>query len=471
MASGCLFWNGVDATTGAYLRRPLPLAEPARRVPRDGTRPPRRSRGVRDGVDVLDLAQAGWGVVFAAGTPQAVRDALAPLLAQRRSQAATRFRDELALQPGEGAAQFLLRHGVAHGPVDPDRMPYYLLLVGDPEAIPYAVQQQLDVQHAVGRVCFDSPAEYARYAAGVVVAEGRPRPASRRAVLFAPRHSGDPATELTERLVFALTDRLQQGRAGWSVEEVTADDATKPRLARLLGGGETPDLLFTAGHGIGFPPGDPRQLERQGGLLCQEWPGPLAGHGRPIPAGCYLAAGDVDEDADLTGLIAFHFACYSAGTPRLDSYAPLLEGGERQSAPRDFVARLPQRLLGLPKGALAAIGHVDTAWQYPFDWPGAGLQLQTFESVLSQLMAGRPVGLATEFFGQRHGEIAADLVSRLPTGGMPERTSDPGLTLLWLAHHDARSYVLLGDPAARLGGWAPPRPTPAAPGQRTWNPR
>ena len=352
---------------------------------------------------------------------------------------------------GETKENFLTRYGVGPGPANPKKVPYYLLIAGGPDSVPFRLQYQLDVQYAVGRLDFATPEEYANYAANVVAAESGAVTVPRRAAFFGPQNADDKATNLsTNYLVTPLAQNLLEGVKDWDIQTYLAGAASKAQLGRLLGGPETPALLFTASHGMGFRADNPLQLRHQGALLCQDWPGPRNWR-KPVTEreNFYFSADDVSTDAQLGGLIAFHFACYGAGTPQWDEFSQQLFTPPEQIAPHAFVARLPQRLLGPANGALAIVGHVERAWGCSFLWGGAG-QTEVFEAACRELMAGSTIGYALETFNERYAELATMLTLQLDAVQDGKRPQELELASLWTAHNDARSYTIIGDPAARL---------------------
>ncbi|HZF08755.1 MAG TPA: hypothetical protein VFE33_08205 [Thermoanaerobaculia bacterium] len=463
--------NGIDAATGepyypplpraavSRLARGLPGGDPARAAARRERRTARPRLGLREGLDPKDLAAAGWGIVFPKDSDPAVREALAPLVEHRRAQAAARderfFRllaGEDGVQPSESWRDFRNRHGGGPDEADPAKLPFYLLLVGDPEALPFELQGGLDLQYAVGRLAFDTAEEYAHYAQSVVAAEtigAAGAGAPRCAACFGVQNPGDPVMELTAlHLVPAVASFLARERPDWTVATHLGETATKAHLARLLGGEETPALLFTATHGVCFHDDVERQRREQGSLLCQDWPGSGA-----VTRAHYFCAEDVVVEGGhgLAGLIAFHFACHGAGTPRLESYPREDGGAPRPLAPAAFVSRLPQRLLAHPQGgALAVVGHVERAWCHSFVWNGEE-EAQMFQSTFLRLLDGYPVGAALEPFGQRYAHLAVELEEERQSVGFG-KLDDSRLLELWTAANDARNYALLGDPAVRLPG-------------------
>ncbi|MCP4656677.1 MAG: hypothetical protein GY856_14790 [bacterium] len=453
-----LIFNGLDRRTGEYLLPPMSVQELSEHL-RAGTvdlRGEPRGEPV-PGVDPKDLSTSGWGVIFPRDAGEEIREALSELLEHRRAQATKcddhddhyyqEYSGSRGFLPGDLKRTWLKRRGVGPGPADPARVPYYLLIVGDPQEIPYEFQFRLSLQYAVGRLHFDAPEEYARYAHRVVAAENAPPTRPRRLAIFGVENPDDPATTYSsEDLVRPLLRNLAADGGGWEVSSFLAAEATKDRLRRLLGGAETPALVFTAGHGLGLCAEDPEPPGTLGALVCQDWPGPKAGG--PLGPEHYFAAEDVAGDAELGGLISFHFACFSAGLPRCDSYVCESPGQPAVLSPRPYLARLPQRLLG--RGALAVIGHVDRARGFSYVWPGAGSQPQTIEATLRRLMDGFPVGTAVRYLSERSADLACDLDAELRRVRDGEPPDHETIVDLGIAYVDARSYLVLGDPAVRL---------------------
>jgi hypothetical protein len=457
-AGGLVHPNGVWGETGEPLISALTveaLAEGVLGVGDDGRGAGLRQlawlrsqpqAGLPPGSDPASLAEMGWGIVFAEDTPDAVREALRPLIERRRTQAGGLLRDGLVYR-GQPRERWLADHGAAPGSLEPERVPFYLLLVGSPRQIPYGFSQSLAAEYAVGRLDFDTAGEYARYASGVLAYEtGERVQAGREVAFFGTRH--DPATELSaDYLVGPLFDGAS-GAAGRNASPAAAHgfrsrarigaDATRAALADLLAApGVPPSILFSATHGVAFRE-EQREAQRrfQGALLCQDAPSTAVGRR-------YFAAEDVPANARVHGMIAFNFACYSAGTPELDRFA--FGQSPRRISHAPFTAALPRALLSHPNGAaLACIGHVDRAW-------GCSIRphVTPFERTLKALMMGLPVGLAVRDFGDRFLQASVE-VARLVEESRAFDV-DPGvLARQFVKRNDAEGYAILGDPAVRL---------------------
>lgn len=414
------------------------------------------------GVDLEDPLQVGWAIVFHSGESSSVREALSPLIEHRRTQLGAKRVKILEYQTGEQWRQWLARHGVEPGTILPPKVPYYVLLVGDPEQIPYELEHLLSVEYAVGRLSFDHPEEYRRYAESLIGYErSSVIPNSRSAVFFGTKHELDPSTEMSaDLLVGPLSDGVPADgddpaeppvaeRWGFSSRKLSVDAATKANLGEVFcppDGVRPPAFLFSATHGVGWPKGHPDQIANQGALLCQDW----SGFG-DISPGHYYAAADVPEDARVHGMICFHFACYGLGTPRRDRF--IHEPGKEppEIAERSFVASLPKRLLTHPQGsALAIIGHVERAWGYSILGASGGAQILPFRNTIGGILKGWPVGHALKDFRLRYAALSSGLSTMLETIGNGGIVPDKELAEAWMERNDAEAYGLAGDPVARL---------------------
>lgn len=412
--------------------------------------------------DETDLKQTGWGVVFHRDEDPAVIVALEPLIKHRRQQigdARKAILLETDYRPGESYRDWLKRHGVAPVNVKPHKVPFYLLLVGSPEKIPYSFGYQLDLDYAVGRIHFDTIAEYEIYARSVIAYETSPSvPHAKEAVFFGTRHPLDKATNLSANLLIKpLTDGIpNDGVApvaadfGFRQRKLVGQEAKKSALAETFSpGADTtpPAFLFTATHGLEWPLANARQRSEQGALICQDW-----SFGKPAQTEQYFAAADLTAAARVHGLIAFNFACFGAGTPTHDRFAHAPGQQVNRIAEAPFFASLPQALLAHANGgALACIGHVERAWGCSILTEGVET-IQPFQNAIGRILLGQPVGLALKDFNEKYASVSTELAGLLDEikSRRGAEVSDRTLAARWTERNDAESYVVLGDPAVRL---------------------
>ena len=467
-----VYCSGISGATGARIQRPMKPQDVAVMVRNYFDQrtnifrePPESSPPLQPGVHIDNLEETGWGVIFHRDADPAVRKALGPLLSLRQSQAKGRYKEYRAKYGSYGYPAISARverweredenkrkkeHKMQLDPLDPDRMPYYLLIVGPPHApgpdgndigIPYSFQYSLDVEYAVGRIYFKTPAEYQRYAKNVVEAETGGRSMNPRVAFFAPELADDDfTTHCSEFLIGPLAFELKGDK--WQVDSFTGSKATRSRLTRLFFERDPAALLFVATHGLEYIPADPRL---QGSLICQ--------HRRQkgnTPPEAYFAAKDIPGGDHVSPMIAYFFACCSGGTPRMNDF-PGMEPEPGELALPDvltdhsFVADLPQRLLGRSNGLLAVISHVERVWNYTFVGPGIGL----FKRQLETLMKGERVGAVMLSLNERYTRLYRELYERLQKKHQSRR-SDQRLVTLWATCNDARNFTIIGDPAVRL---------------------
>ncbi len=483
MSDPKLYFTGINPK-GEYLTPPASLEEIVKRLKEKGWQAPpdwvlewthehtadeddRLRKPVFETDRPWDLTETGWGVVFAPDLDPRVRTELEDLVEHRRQQATADGKSHYFADytyRGESTVDFVKGHGGKPGmPADPDNVPYYLLLVGSPESLPYKFQAELDVNHAVGRIYFDDLADYGNYARSVVKAEDLQRPRSEEVVFFGTKHENDPATQRTaDDLVHQLAESVLEPGAPWKAREVLGEEARKKQLRAFLGGAETPAFLFAACHGVGFDADDERQEECQGALVCQDWPGPDDEEG--VGDDQWFAASDVpEEEASLHGLVAFLYACYGVGTPQRDNFNQTVLAKPKQIAPGPLVSRLPQRLLcpkNLPRdtgGALAVIGHVDRAWTASFEGSPRNEGIGAILYGVRRLLQGHTVGWAMEYLNQSYASLAAMLGNMDEAWHNREKVDRDQYLSLWLLRNDARNFVVFGDPAVRLPGVGEPK--------------
>jgi len=402
---------------------------------------------------VKNLKMVRWGIIWYPNDSKVTpaeklhRQYLQKLIDLRQTQMGYNL-PQLLFESGWTAPDFLQQNGVSTGDMQTAAVPYYLLIVASPERIPWDFQQQLDGEYAVGRLWFDDPLDCQRYVEHLLAYEAGAPAKARETLVVGTRHNGDPITQSSApELVQPLYDWLKadpDGR-GYQASLLLGDEWEQEALRykvldRLKGTAQpAPALLFTATHGLNEPD-DPATC---GALVMQDWPG----EPHPLKLSYCLAGEAALASLPLEGMLAFCFACYSAGVPHLQDWVHPATGKAKVLAPVPYVSRLPQKLLA--QGLLGFIGHVSKAWD--FSYLGATLaspHIGSFKETLAQLMDGLPVGHALDALNLRTLSLSGVVADMLEH---PEKYQDEQQVInTWMARNDCRGHVLLGDPFAAI---------------------
>ena len=338
------------------------------------------------------------------------------------------------------------------------KVPRYVLIVGGPDQVPFGFQSLLDGAANVGRLDFDSTDDLASYVAKLTRLEAAAHPVvTRDAVVFAPDGGPEDPTHYSCRFMAEpLADTIQSDFK-LTTTRLLREQATKANLmARLTEG--SPAIVYTASHGLGALKEPVEAQRRYNGAICCQHQGGLT-------LADLFGADDVpaNHTSFLEGAVFFQFACYGYGTPAMSEYAHWMEtpGTEVKNTDADFVAALPKRLLAHPRGPIAFVGHLDTAFLHGFADPNAPevlerwhTRIQPYLSAVSQLLNVQPSGLALQAMNERsatYNALLANTYDRIQRGRMQWTPALEARFLdTWIIRGDAQNYLIFGDPAARL---------------------
>jgi hypothetical protein len=402
--------------------------------------------------DLGDPRVVGWTILVNRNDPRC--DAYLRILRPLAIRRGMRAPDQPLLfdgSPYEDWHDWLLQN---YNPPDLSDPPLYILIVGGPDQVPFRFQSFLDASAAVGRLDFDDLGDLETYVAKIIALEDAPQPVvAREALFFAPDGGQEDATHFSRRFMAEPLARLTENRLGFRTTNLMQQNATRARLQETLAGSH-PALVYTASHGLGAPHKPPEfQQQFNGAIVCQKEDGQV------LRERLFSAAEIPLDQPFLEGAVFFQFACFGMGTPAQSDFArwdPTLV--YEQNTPLDFVSALPKKLLAHPRGPIAYLGHIDTAYLHGFDDPDDpelgerwSPRLKPFMDALQSLLTVQPVGLALQNMNMRFNNANAYLTSIFENSGLNLRPDLlPRVANTYIFRNDAQNYMVLGDPAARL---------------------
>jgi len=337
--------------------------------------------------------------------------------------------------------------------------PYYVLIIGDPNQIPFRFQSILDSTCAVGRLHFDDLDDLRIYVEKIMRLETSNPVVEREAIFYAPDGGIDDPTFFSREFMAKPLSEYVERDLNYDTMKIMGDQATKTNLVNALES-KKPALVYTASHGMAAPKENLATQKRINGAICtQEM------HTNPYSpiSDCLFSADDIPIDGNyLEGSLFFEFSCFSYGTPWISDYDHWL-GNPGLNSTEDFISALPKKLLSHPNGPIGFIGHNDTAWAHGFLDPQRPFIIEKWHSRLSPFQYAVSEALQRSSFGLLLNSMnkGYDIGNATITNyyDMIKRTNDPNFHTQeekslfvdnWITRNDAQNYMLFGDPGTYI---------------------
>ncbi len=334
------------------------------------------------------------------------------------------------------------------------KVPQYVLILGQPEQIPFQLQSILQVVAKVGRLGFTHLDHLQTYIEKLLRLENAADPhVKAKAVFFAPDHGRPDPTYFSRHYLAKPLAEHVLSNSKIAVRTLLGNDATKEQL--LAEFPSRPAVLFIASHGLGATSESAEQQQRQNGAICCHHLGPLAEKS-------LISADDVSSSQPcFEGAIVFQMACFGYGTPACSGFEHWFGHRLKVYAETEFLAALPQKLLAHPQGPLAYIAHLDTAFLHGFtDVADPNIaerwhpRISPFVRALDRLLQGQPCGFAVDGFYERAAfcnRYITDIYDRQQRGNLTWTYQVKASFLdRWILRGDSQNYMVLGDPGARI---------------------
>jgi hypothetical protein len=401
--------------------------------------------------------QVGWGVVLREGA--AIPEPIEKLIRFRGGAPIFRYRSgwpyEFVLLRNYEAGKDIDINGAPRG-TSPESLPFYLLLVGSPEEIPWKLQYVLNANRCVGRLHLVGRA-LENYVEALISGKWSKDTISdpNHAVVWAVDHGENDISNLMRNSIAEPVARELRADDQIGTGAVFLDGSESPATLEDLAGtlsSHRPGLVVTTSHGMTGPLNDATKMARDLGL-------PVDSRGQTLPPEELLGRWQP------AGAIWYAHACCSAGGDRQSGFVDLVSRDSAIgrvltgiAALGSQIAPLPTALLGADQPLRAFIGHVEPT----FDWTLQ--QRATTQFVTASIVDAlygymyvrkgdveRPIGLAfREWYARTNGLRAQyqQTVKRFNSG----EDVDNLLLALQLAARDIESTVILGDPTVAMPG-------------------